>query len=498
MSFCKFLKKKLYKALFLFLALAFVFQNVEILAQENDNELKFICELKRIDEDCKILSTIGCQNLLEKCKAYYERKSTQLEGEISETQKKEKSYQNQVYILNRRITKLRNQVYQSNLIIKDIGIQIGDTETSIEKTSLKIEDVEGHLITILRTIYEEDQISLVEILLSEGKFSDFFGDLMSLEVLNYKSQEFLEEIKNLKLYLEGQKQSLDQEKEDLERQVLIQQLQQKESEGTKKEQEYLLEKVQGEKATYEEYLEEVQEVAQEIRKRIFQLAQIPESEAPTLGEAYSLAKYVESVTGVRPAFLLGLLQTESRIGQNVGQCNCPGCKYPDISWTRVMSKSQHQAFLTITKELGLNTENAPVSCWVGGGTIQMGGAMGPAQFMPNTWLNPNNPDRGYKRRVEQITGITPANPWRVQDAFLAAGLYLSDWGADSQRAYDEIGAATAYLCGTSVMTSRCIRAGGRSYIYGWTDSKGNHRSGIMDYAAEFQEYIDKGVFDNNY
>ena len=187
MSFCKFLKKKLYKTLFLFLALAFVFQDVEILAQENDNELKFICELKRIDADCKILSTIGCQNLLEKCKNYYERKSSQLEGEISETKKKEKSYLNQVYILSRSITKLKNQIYQSNLIIKDIGIQIGDTKTSIERTSLKIEDVEGHLITILRTIYEEDQISLVEILFSEGKFSDFFSDLMSLEVLNYRS-----------------------------------------------------------------------------------------------------------------------------------------------------------------------------------------------------------------------------------------------------------------------------------------------------------------------
>ena len=497
MSFCKFLKKKLYKTLFLFLALAFVFQNVEISAQESDNELKFICELSRIDADCKILSTIGCQNLLEKCKAYYERKSATLEGEISEVQSKEKNYQNQVYILNRKITKLRNQVYQSNLIIKDLGIQIGDTETSIEKTSLKIKDVEDHLVTILRTIYEEDQVSLVEILLSEGKFSDFFSDLMSLETLNYKNQELLEEIKNLKIYLENQMQSLDQEKEDLERQVLIQQLQQKESEGTKKEQEYLLEQVQGEKATYQEYLEEVQEVAQEIRKRIFQLAQIPESEAPTLGEAYLLAQYVESVTGVRPAFLLGLLQTESRIGQNVGQCNCPSCRYPDIPWTRVMSTSQHKAFLTVTKGLGLDVNNVPVSCWVGGGTIQMGGAMGPAQFMPNTWLNPNNPEKGYKRRVEKITGVTPANPWKVRDAFLASGLYLSDWGADSQKAYDEIGAATAYLCGTSRMTSRCIRAGGRSYIYGWTDSNGNHRSGIMDYAAEFQEYIDKGVFDNH-
>ncbi|XOA43179.1 MAG: lytic murein transglycosylase [Candidatus Nealsonbacteria bacterium] len=494
MNFYKFHKLNIYKFFVVFLVLVFILPDLRIFALE---DLEDFCQVENLDKQCQIYPQFECQRLLEKCIDYCEQKSAQIEGDITEAQKKERNYNNQVYILNRKIQKLKNQIYQSNLIIKDLGIQVSDTESSIEKTSLKIEDIGEHLVSILRAIYEEDQKSLVEILLSEDKFSDFFSNLMALETLNYKNQEFLQEIKDLKVYLEGQKQSLDQEREDLGRQVLIQKLQQQESEGTKEEQEYLLDKVKGEKAAYQKYLEEVKENAQEIRNRIFKLAQIPESEAPTVEDAYSLAKYVESITGVRPAFLLGLLQIESRIGQNVGQCNCPSCKYPDVSWTRVMSKSQHESFLEITKELGLDPESVPVSCWVGGGKIQMGGAMGPAQFMPYTWLNPNNPERGYKKRVEQITGNIPANPWRIQDAFLAAGLYLADWGADSQQAYDEIGAATAYLCGTNRMTSRCINAGGRAYIYGWTGKDGIHRSGIMDYAAEFQEYIDKGVFENN-
>ena len=230
---------------------------------------------------------------------------------------------------------------------------------------------------------------------------------------------------------------------------------------------------------YQEYLKEAQEKAKEIRERIFRLAQIPEAEAPTLKEAYQLAESVERVTGIRPALLLGLLQVESAIGQNVGQCNCPYCKYPDVSWKTVMAENQWQSFLEITQELGLNPDTTPVSCWVDGGKIQMGGAMGPAQFMPNTWLK-----LGYKKSVEEITGRVPANPWRVPDAFLAAGLYLADWGANSQRLQDEIGAVTAYLCGTRLMTSRCKAAGGDWY-----------RKLVMEYAAEYQGYIDKGVFD---
>jgi len=463
---------------------------------KEEEDLEERCQLEQIDLQCNIVSQEECQKLLEECKAYYEEKSSQLELDINRTKEQENNYQNQVYILNNRIRSLENQIYQSNLIVKDLNLQIGDTESSIEKTSLKIDEIENQLANILQIIYEEDQKTILDLLLSENEFSDFFNDLMSLEVLSAKNQDLLKDIKELKSYLEEQKGSLSQEKEDLERQVLIKRLQQEQGQEMKEEKQYLLEKVRGEKQTYQEYLEEVEEKAQEIRKRIFQLAQIPESEAPTLEEAYAIAKFVEGITGVRPAFLLGLLQVESRIGQNVGQCNCPTCSYPDISWQTVMSRSQWESFLAITEELGIPPDQTPVSCWVGGGKIQMGGAMGPAQFMPTTWL-----DLGYKARIEDITGNAPANPWRVQDAFLAAGLYLSDWGAhkgaygSQTRYYNEIGAATAYLCGTNKMTSRCISSGGRAYIYGWTGSDGQHRSGIMDYAAEFQEYIDSGVFD---
>ena len=455
-----------------------IFPNFKSFAE--DENLEEICQLEKIDKECESISREECQSLLEKCKNYYEEKSIQLEKDITKTKQKEKTYENQIYILRSKINQLKSQIDQSNLIIKDLGLQIKDTEASIGQTSLKIEDSKEKLANILRTIYEEDQKSLLEILLSEAELSGFFNNLVALEALNSKSQEFLKNIKTLKSYLEGQKQSLDEEKEGLERQVLIQSLQKKESEKTKKDQEYLLEKTKREKALYQEYLKEAEEKAKEIRKRIFRLAQIPEAEAPTLEEAYRLAKYVESITGVRPALLLGLLQVESAIGQNVGQCNCPYCKYPDVSWKTVMAENQWQSFLEITQELGLNPDTTPVSCWVDGGKIQMGGAMGPAQFMPNTWLK-----LGYKKSVEEITGRVPANPWRVPDAFLAAGLYLANWRANSQKLQDEIGAVTAYLCGTNLTTSKCKAAGGDWY-----------RKLVMEYASEYQGYIDSGVFEN--
>ena len=448
-------------------------------AQEN---LKEICELNRVDQECEKLSQTECQKLLQKCLDYYQKESEKYQGKLEITRQTRRTLQNQIAYLENKINKLNNEIYHNNLLIKHLNYQINDTQKSIEETSQKIEATKTQIREILRAIYEIDKRPLIEILIEEDSLSSFFDELVALEALTKKNQELLQNIKQLKQELEEKEESLVAEKENLEKTVIAYRLKQKEAEEAKYEKYLILKKTKGKESLYQAYLEEMKEKAEEIRKRIFRLAQVAESEAPSYEEAYRLAKSVEEVTGVRAALLLGLLEVESAIGRNVGQCNCKGrtyCRHPDISWKEVMSKSQWDAFLQITKELGLDPNSTPVSCAINGGKVQWGGAMGPAQFMPNTWLK-----LGYKERVERILGVKPANPWRVKDAFLAAALYLSDWGASSQRLQDEIGAVTAYLCGTSRMTARCKRAGGEGYRYA-----------VMEKAAQWQKWIDEGVFE---
>jgi membrane-bound lytic murein transglycosylase B len=414
------------------------------------------------------------QELLEEIRRY--------EIDMTKTEAEMQTLNYRLSVLKNKIGELDLQVRRSNIIIKDLGLQINDTEESIEKTSLKIDDLKDKLANILQVIREEEQVSVIEILFSSGTLSDFFDNLMALETLNSKSQEFLNEIKSLKKTLEDQRQALGSEKDELERVVRVQTLQLQENEQVKKEQERLL---QMSEAQYQQYLAEKKELekrASEIMSRITQLT-LPGLEVPKNNkELYELARWAGNAAGgVRPALILGLIEVESALGTNVGQCNCAGqlvCSHPSLTYKQVMSSRQWDSFLKITQELGLNPNGTPVSCYVSGGTVQMGGAMGPAQFMPNTWLN-----AGYKSRVENITGVRPANPWRAKDAFLAAGLYLADWNAATQNRQSEIGAVTAYLCGTSAMTPTCTRAGGSWY-----------RNLVMEKADQWQIWINQGAF----
>ncbi len=271
-----------------------------------------------LDSDPKELTPTQERQLLEEELKKLEEEINRYAQDVTKTQKEKKTLQNQISILKKKIEMLNLQVQQSNIAIKELNLQVDETKKSIDETSLEIDDSKQQLKNILKCIYEEDQKPLLEILISEPKFSDFFDNLMALEILNFKGQKILENIKNLKSYLENQEKSLGEEKEDREKMLKIQILQREESKTTNEETNWLLEQTKGKESEYQKLLSQAQKKAQEIRSRIFELIGVPK--APTFGEAYEIAKYVSGISGIRPALLLAIMTQESNIGKNVGEC----------------------------------------------------------------------------------------------------------------------------------------------------------------------------------
>ena len=95
------------------------------------------------------------------------------------------------------------------------------------------------------------------------------------------------------------------------------------------------------------------------------------------------------------------------------------------------------AFIALTSALGKDPLKTQITCPMSFG---WGGAMGPADFIPSTWML-------YKDRIEKITGKA-SDPWDVRDAFLAEGLFLADTGAKSQEHDGEWRAAMVYFSGS--------------------------------------------------
>lgn len=180
----------------------------------------------------------------------------------------------------------------------------------------------------------------------------------------------------------------------------------------------------------------------EIKEENFELLQ---AEAVNFNDIYNIAKGVEQKTGTRSALLLAVSQEELNL-EKTDMCYLTnfvtgdGVRQIDGKKVAKVMKPDRDisGFLSITKVLGKEPTKTLVTCPMSFG---WGGAMGPADFIPSTWLK-------YKSKIESMTGKS-ADPWNVKDAFLAMGLYLADSGAKDKTQKGEWESAMIYFSGSA-------------------------------------------------
>lgn len=369
------------------------------------------------------------------------------ESQISSYQKQGSTLKGEITKLNAKISKLNLQIKAVKLTLADLDRKIADTESQIFVTEDKIDLHKGAIASLIRGVHQSDEINLLEIFLQKPTISEFFSDLNSNILLQKNLQSVLNEIVGLRDQLVDQKDQLSLARADTAVVKAYHDTQKVEIESTKREKDSLLLETKGQESKYQALLKKTKETAAEIRNRLFQLLGGGEL---TFEQAYQFAKLAGDATGVRPSFILAVLDRESALGQNVGRC-----KYNEISplsgKTAMNPERDTPIFLEITRALDLNPESVTVSCPNRDGTY--GGAMGPAQFIPSTW-------KLYSGEVSKITGRSPASPWNNADAFVAAALYLKDAGAGK----NEKIAAARYYCGSRWNRYVCTDVYGRKVV----------------------------------
>lgn len=399
-----------------------------------------------------------------------------LENELNVYSGEVASYKRDIAILENEIRKIRLEMQRAQLIIRQTDFAIEQNEEVINALNEKVEKQKELLSKLILSIYKLDNTSSVEIILSSNTLSNFFNDINRIKSLQQSLAGTLNEVKEIKLDIEQEQEELEVKLEEQSRFIQIQEIQQTQI-GTKvAAKENLLTQSKSKEYEYEELARQKKKTISEVRNQIFRLEGA--GVAVTFGEAYEYAKLASQLTGVRPAFLLSVLKQESSWGKNVGQCFLVDAEKGMGKGVntgrlipRIMKVSRDiQPFLQITKELGRDPYATRISCWPEiywqGVPYGYGGAMGPAQFLPSTWM-------GYRDRVSSLLG-RPADPWRIDDAFIASAVKLANAGA-SKRTYDsEWCSALIYYSG---------RCPGNSINWFYSNQ-------IMARANEYQQYID--------
>ncbi len=396
------------------------------------------------------LYTFAQTDLTPERRAELQKQLADLEKEMAQTDATISGLKSEGESLKRDIAILESEIKRAKLKVRTVEVKIQQLSNGIvthTKTigtlSQKIEKEQQSLAQILRRTREIDDYSLVEVVLSAKDLSSFFGDLDSFTAIKDALHGSFIELHGAREQTSGEKVALEGQRSD--QQTLHSALvsAQKEVEQKEAEKRTLLKGTQGQEGMYKKLRSTQEKMAVEIRSALFPLR---DAEGIPFGTAVEYAKSASQKTGVRAAFILGILSQESDLGKNVGNCyvtNSPETgdgvgKNTGTPFSGVMHPTRDvPVFLQIAQALGRDPKTTPVSCPQPGG---YGGAMGPTQFIPSTW-------QMYVPRLQGMLGVTATNPWNASHAIVATGLYLSDSGAVGGDYSAEHTAAAKYYAG---------------------------------------------------
>lgn len=385
---------------------------------------------------------------------------------LDQTKGQDVSLQRDIKILNAQIAQTQLSIKARNIAIEELSSGISQKQTTIVGLSGQMDKELESLAAIVREKNQLDTTPLMMVALSSKNLSDFFADIETFNQVNTRLQDSFIQILNTKNKTQQQQNDLENQRSQEAQLLQAQQLQKAQVQAEQGNKNKILADTKGQEKTYQTLIAQTQKSAAQIRSALFQLTG---SAAIPFGKALDYANQASKATGIRPAFLLGLIREESNLGQNVGKG----------TWTVDMKAPRDTVpFQAITASLGLDPNAMPVSKKQSYG---YGGAMGPAQFIPSTWAGyagyaaPMYTYDKSKDRVGTLTGNTPPNPWNPEDAFMASAIYLTDNGADAQTASAEFKAAMCYLAGCGGVNNKSLQFYGRD---------------VATYAAQYQCQID--------
>lgn len=335
-------------------------------------------------------------------------------------------------LINRQLQKLNQELAKAELELEQTQLNIAQTKKESRTTAQTIEQLEQDIQTkrqqlrgLFRLLYEKEQESLVTIFLRSRSLSQVLSERAAFEGIQSQTLALVNELQENVTQLEEKQTELEQQQADLGQLSQLLEAQQAEIAAQRATQNQFLAAKREEQASFEHLIADARQAREEIERHVFELK--GSGIKLSLTDASDIARLASKLTGVRAAVLMAVLKVESNLGNNLG-----GGKFPDD-----MHPLSREPFLRITAKLGLDPHSTPISArprsfqgW--------GGAMGPAQIMPQTW-------EGIEGRIASLLNKAVANPYELTDAFVGTAILLADRGAANPAA--EYEAVNRYIAG---------------------------------------------------
>ncbi|KKU49935.1 MAG: hypothetical protein UX72_C0043G0002 [Parcubacteria group bacterium GW2011_GWA2_47_10] len=381
-----------------------------------------------------------------------EKEAEGIDQNIQATRKDAENLKDGISILNGEIKKREIEILKLSLSVRQAELDIQERNKNITITEEKIGDQKKLLASSLMSLNDYESEGMFKMFVKNKTVSAFLLSIDSLYSLQKTVKGLIVDLRDRGEELKKQKDDLVDYQASQENLKGLQAVEKRFLAQKKKERDQILALTKGKEAVYQQILAKKKKSISELRTQLFYLTKTGVSAE----DALKYANLAAERTGIRPAFLLAILEVETgkqfedgviSVGTNLGTGNWKRDMYDCYVslGRRSAAESQKRAFFAITAGLGFDPDRMPVSRRYGNGA-GCGGAMGPAQFIPTTWLL-------YANEVASLTGHKPPNPWNIEDAFTASASFLADGGATSQTKTGEVRAARIYISGKATCST---------------------------------------------
>lgn len=368
-----------------------------------------------------------------------------------ETDVQVRTLSKEVDSLDREINSAQKNLDITNKDINSIQDELSETRQYISTLEQTIRAQKILIKEYIESLYTQKEVSLFEVILTQDQLSELLGSVQKTGVMQESITESITLISAKEREIVAEKKHLFDKEEELMALKQSQEQQKSLLEQNQLDKETLLDQTKGQQSEYEALLKQSFATKQNLLNSIKVLNGADGRPGViSLEEAYSMAVADAARLGnkIRPEYLVGVMKIESGLGGNVGRSfykdSLSGCAAREGNTTKLNFAREEQAFEKITSSLGIPVTQ-PVSGCPYPKYIGTGGAMGPAQIMPATWL-------GYEAKLRTLKGGS-VNPWSMEDAMLAMGMILLGKVGDQNIAgNDELErkAALCYLGGCNV------------------------------------------------